>query len=202
MDIATSTSCQEIRCDDCGQNRPSYDIVHLGSARKEYRPLCSRCFNSEVAKTIGIEGFEHAAFESIALSDCNGEVHEFHFRTRLLAAGIALDAFELRDGNPAGYFCQIIGKPGEDQFVLFGRLVKKIRRALSIKHLKNGEYGPQISGQGVVSGRIESDEGQDGSLPLLVIDGREIDWEQFGRMLMTYEGWQFKLTIADKSEEL
>ena len=40
------------------------------------------------------------------------------------------------------------------------------------------------------------------SLPLLVIDGREIGWDQFGRMLMSYEGWQFKLTIADKSEEL
>jgi hypothetical protein len=39
-------------------------------------------------------------------------------------------------------------------------------------------------------------------LPLLVIDGREIDWDQFGRMLMSYEGSQFKLTIADKSEEL
>jgi hypothetical protein len=45
-------------------------------------------------------------------------------------------------------------------------------------------------------------DAQDGRLPLLVIDGREIDWDQFGRMLMSYEGWQFKLTLADKSEEL
>lgn len=51
-------------------------------------------------------------------------------------------------------------------------------------------------------GRIECDEASDGRPRLLVIDGREIDWRQFGRMLMTYEGWQFKLTIADKSEEL
>jgi len=32
-----------------------------------------------------------------------------------------------------------------------------------------------------------------------VIDGREIDWDEFGRM---FEGSQFKLHIADKSEEL
>jgi hypothetical protein len=38
-------------------------------------------------------------------------------------------------------------------------------------------------------------------MPLVVIDGREISWEQFGRMLMTFEGWQFKLQILDRSEE-
>lgn len=149
-----------------------------------------------------MEGFEHAAFESIGISDCNGEIHEFHFRTRLLAAGIALDAFELRDGNPAGYILQIIGDPGEDQFVLFGRLVEKMRRSLSVKHLENGDYGLEISDQRIVRGRIESDESPDSGLPLLVIDGREISWDELGHMLMTFEGWQFKLTISDKSEEL
>jgi hypothetical protein len=202
MDTAASTSCQEIRCDDCGQNSPGYDIVHLGSIEKGYRQLCGRCFNTEVAKATGMEGFEHAAFESIGLSDCNGEIHEFHFRSRLLVPGIALDAFELRDGNPSGYSFQVIGDAGEDQFVLFGRLVEKMRRALSVKHLSSDNYGLHISDRRIVRGRIESDESPDGGLPLLVIDGREIGWEQFGQMLMTYEGWQFRLTIADKSEEL
>jgi hypothetical protein len=39
-------------------------------------------------------------------------------------------------------------------------------------------------------------------VPLLIIDGREIGWDEFGRMLMSFEGWQFKLSIKDKSEEL
>jgi hypothetical protein len=39
-------------------------------------------------------------------------------------------------------------------------------------------------------------------VPLLVIDGREITWEEFGRMLMTFEGFQFKLEICDRSEEV
>ena len=42
----------------------------------------------------------------------------------------------------------------------------------------------------------------DGRVPLLIIDGREITWDELGRMLMSFEGWQFKLTVADKSEEL
>jgi hypothetical protein len=202
MDTAASTSCQEIRCGACGQNKPGYDIVHVGSAENGYRPLCSRCLNTEVAKAAGMGGFEHAAFESIGISDCNGEIHEFHFRIRLLVTGIALDAFELRDGNPAGYIFQIIGDLGEDQFVLFGRLVEKMRRALSVEHLKRGENGFEISDQRIVRGRIAWDESQGGYLPLLVIDGREINWDELGHMLMTFEGWQFKLTISDKSEEL
>ena len=36
----------------------------------------------------------------------------------------------------------------------------------------------------------------------LTIDGREITWDEFGRMLMSFEGWQFKLNLADKSEEV
>ena len=36
----------------------------------------------------------------------------------------------------------------------------------------------------------------------LIIDGREVTWDEFGRMLMSFEGWQLKLNLADKSEEL
>ena len=166
------------------------------------RQLCSRCFNTEVAQLAGLEGFEHAKFEAVGLPDCTGELHEFHFRTHLFGTGVALDAFELRDGSPAGYQFQIIGDPKDDLLVLLGRLIEKMRRALSVKHLTNGEHGLQIADHQVVRGRIEWDDAHDGRVPLLVIDGREIDWDEFGRMLMGFEGWQFKLNIADKSEEL
>jgi hypothetical protein len=86
--------------------------------------------------------------------------------------------------------------------VLLGRLIEKMRRALSCKHLTDDAHGPLIADQGVVRGRIEWDDDRGGHVPLLVIDGREIDWDEFGRMLMSFEGSQFKLNIADKSEEL
>jgi hypothetical protein len=54
----------------------------------------------------------------------------------------------------------------------------------------------------MVRGKIEWDDSQDGSVPLLNVDGREITWQEFGRMLMSFEGWQFKLEIRDKSEDL
>ena len=43
---------------------------------------------------------------------------------------------------------------------------------------------------------------EDGRLPMLVIDGNEISWDQFGRMVMGFEGWQFKLEIKDRSDEV
>jgi hypothetical protein len=49
---------------------------------------------------------------------------------------------------------------------------------------------------------VEWDAASDGRVPLLLIDGREMTWEALGRMLMTFEGWQFKLEIRDISEEL
>jgi hypothetical protein len=55
----------------------------------------------------------------------------------------------------------------------------------------------------VVRGKIEWDESIDHEqVPVLVIDGRQISWNEFGRMLMSFEGWQFKLEIRDKSEDL
>jgi len=200
MDAVEPT--REIRCDGCRQITPSYDIVHYGSIEQGYRQICSRCFNTEVAQLAGLEGFEHAKFEPVGLTDCSGELHEFHFRTHLFGNGVALDAFELRDGSPAGYQFQIIGDPEDDLLVLLGRLIERMRRALSLKHLTDSEHGPKIADHRVVRGRIEWDDAHDGQLPLLVIDGREIGWDEFGRILMSYEGWRFKLNIVDKSEEL
>src|SRR5215831_8048869 len=93
MDPAAFKGNQQIRCDGCSQITPSYDIVNYGSMEHGYRRLCGQCFNTEVAKIAGLEGFEHAKFERLA--DYTRQVHEFYFRTNLCPTGVALDAFEL-----------------------------------------------------------------------------------------------------------
>ena len=191
----------QIRCSNCGRSVPAYDVINYGSVEGGYRQLCTKCFNTEVAETDGLDGFEHADLAPVELTDCEGEAHLFHFRTRLFGPGVALDAFEVRDGTPAGYRFQVIGEPEDDPLVLLARLIERIRRALSIKHVKVGSLGLQIADQ-VVRGRIEWDEAQEGRVPLLTVDGREITWDDFGRMLMNFEGWQFKMEIRDQSEEL
>ena len=180
---------------------PDYDIINFGSADAGYRQLCTKCFNTEVAESDGLDKFEHADFAPVELTDCDGQAHLFHFRTRLFGAGVAMDAFEVRDGHPAGYQFQMIGEPEDDPLTLLARLIEKIRRAISVKHLKVSSLGLQIADRPIVRGRVGWDGAEEGRVPLLVIDGRDITWDEFGRMLMTFEGWQFKLEIRDKSEE-
>jgi hypothetical protein len=154
----------------------------------------------EMAKTVELEGFEHVKFEAMGLTDCTGEVHEFHLRTNLFGTRVALDAFELRNGDPAGYQFQIIGNPKDDLLVLFEQLIQKIRRGLSTKHLVDGQHGLQITDDRIVRGKIEWDVAHDGRVPLLIIDGREITWDELGRMLMSFEGWQFKLVSCPRNK--
>ena len=139
-------------------------------------------------------------FEPVRLVDCAGRPHEFHFRAHLFGPGVSLSAFELRNGQPAGYQFQIIGEPEEDPMALLGRLIARIRRGLAVKYLKNGELGLQLAGR-EVRARIDWDEDAGGRVPLLVVDGREITWDDLGEMLMTFEGFQFKLEIRDPGEE-
>lgn len=202
MTSAKSGQQDQIHCARCGQPTPTYEIVNLGSIEGGYKLICLQCLNMELAEAAGLEGFQHAKFEPVGLPDCTGELHEFHFRTNLFGPGIAIDAFELHDGDPAGYQFQIIGDPEDDLLVLFGHLIQKIRRGLSTKHLMDGPHGLQITDEMIVQGKIECDLNHDDRVPILVIDGREITWDEFGRMLMSFEGWQFKLTVADKGEEL
>ena len=134
--------------------------------------------------------------------DASGKAHVFQFRTHLFGSGVALEAFELRDGDPAGYQFKVIGDPEGDLLALLGRLIEKMRRALAIKHVEDTALGLQVTDNLNVRGQIGCDLDEDDRVPLVVIDGREISWADFGRMLMTFEGWQFKLEIRDMSEEL
>ncbi len=193
---------QRTRCESCGRSVPSYDIVNVTSLEHGGRTLCNECCNKEVAALGDLSMFEHVRFEPVRLADCTGAIHEFHFRTRLFGPGVAIDAFELVDNHPAGYQFEIIGDPEGDLLELLSRLIEKIRRGLSTKHLIDRDLGQQIANHQIVRGEIGWDEAEGGSGPLLTIDGHEITWREFGRMLMSFEGWQFKLEIKDKSEEL
>jgi hypothetical protein len=188
-------------CGACGTAVPAYDVVNYGSIEQGYRELCSRCFNAEVAGALGLELFEHVRLHPVVVTDCAGERHEFHFQMRLLGSMVTLDAFELRPGVPGGYQFQILGKPNDEPLSLLGRLIERMRRRLSIKHLVRSEHGMRIADQ-TVCGQIEWDESADGRVPLLVIDGQEVSWDELGRMLMSFEGWQFRLEICERSEEV
>lgn len=191
-----------IPCDACRQPTAAHDVVNFGSMEDGYRQLCFRCFNEAVAGRLGLDAFEHVDFEPVHMVDGHGVGHEFEFRMRLSGHGVAIDAFELRDGSPAGYRFQVIGETDDDPMALLGELIGKMRRALALTHLEDTDHGPQVNDGLVLRGTVDSDPDQGGRLPRVVIDGREISWEQLGRMVAAFEGWQFRLEFRDLSEEV
>jgi hypothetical protein len=56
-------------------------------------------------------------------------------------------------------------------------LIAKMRRALATKHLVDDEFGLHIADHRIVRGPVESDCDHDGRVPVLLIDGREIAWD-------------------------
>ena len=189
-------------CASCGVAPRPFDSVHYGSEGAPSRPLCGRCFNLEAARRGRLVDFEHIDFEPLTMSDAHGREHVFQFRTHLFAAGVAIDAIEFKEGQSEGYCFKVIGPEEGDLFELLARLVTKMRRGLATSHLEEGRHGLQISDPGIVRARIDSDPDGETDMPVVVIDGRNISWDEFGRMVATYMGFQFKLELHDLSDEI
>jgi hypothetical protein len=184
-------------CSACGSEVASRDGVFL-SAGEDTRFLCSRCYNETVAEYLGLE-YEHVEFEPVTLEDQDGVPHTFQFRSRLFGDRLALEALEI--GPEEGYEFSVIAHAEQDLFVTFRGLFERIRRELARRHIEPEGGGYQITDDGVVRGRITSDPDALDRLPLLVVDGKPVTWEDFGRMVSAYEGFRFKLEIFDSCEE-
>ncbi len=196
---------RNLPCERCGTLVPRHDLTHF-TTETGASELCTLCFNADVAQRSGIDDFDNHPLDPVLITAADGVIHEFHLRTRLLGAIVTLEAYELKDHAPSGYQFQLVGEPDEDRFVQLGRLVERIRRTLATTYLEDGRDGLQIKDM-EVKGTIEADLSDEAdvmgsSAPMLVIDGRDVSWEEFGRMLMTFEGFQFKLEIVDKSDDL
>jgi len=199
------SNIKQEKCEFCGQYVPRYNTIYV-APEKEYFCSCLTCFNKRMADYSGTD-LDHVDFEPIILRDTEEVEHEFHFTVRHLGDRLGIDAFEIKDGHRGGYEFSLIGDIDKEIFDLFGKLFERMRRGLNRNHLEwdGATNSWQISNDNIVRARISSDLESDdyyGHPPLIVIDGKEIRWDEFGRMLMTYEGFHFKLEIFDRSEEM
>jgi len=76
----------------------------------------------------------------------------------------------------------------------------RIHRALARRHLRMGQTGREIGFERTLRGRTSWDEGSAGHLPMLMIDGVEVTWDELGRVLMTFEDFQFRLDPVLEAE--
>jgi hypothetical protein len=115
---------------------------------------------------------------------------------------VHIQALEIRNSEPKGYEFSVYGAAEDDLFALFASLVERMRRGLEQRHIEPGDLTRyRITDEGIVCGHITWDDDTDGEFPCLVIDGKELSWREFGRMLMTYEGFHFKLEVFEGAEQ-
>ncbi len=154
-----------------------------------------------MAESLGID-FDNVSFNPITLKDTDEVAHSFIFQTRLLGYQVLIEAKEQLDDDSEGYHFSVLGDADDDLFDLFKVLFERMRRALNQKHIESCDLTKhRITDQDTVRGYITSNSEGDREHPLLVIDGKEVEWNEFGQMLSTYEGFNFKLEIFDKTEE-
>ncbi len=175
------------KCTACGKTVAPYDGVFL-TREKDQQYFCSNCYNDMLSQHLGV-AFENPSFEPVTIKDTDAISHTFHFRTRLLGDQVSIDALEILDDDKQGYEFAVLGDVEEDLFDLFKRLFERIKRALNRKHIEPDDItGYRITQEYTVRGYIDSaiDAPDFVTEPMLVIDGKEISWRQFGRMLSTF----------------
>ena len=125
-----------------------------------------------------------------AFTDCSGQARHLvisYFRVDL---GFGVQAEEEgKDGQ--GYFFREFDPTSP--YLALGRIQGRIRKALSTRHMEQHEAGDFQATHGILRGRISYASGEVG----FVIDGQFVTLQQFGKMVETYEGFEFRLDILD-----
>jgi hypothetical protein len=191
------------RCQWCGKDSSGYGMVVL--AIKEDEPsqlICEDCYNRYTADMLGVEDYKD--FENEAtFKDCDGIDHCFQIGKKIHPTGICWEAVEFTGADKIGYSFEVHQDFEEDSNDALRRLYKKIEKGLSQKYIKKEvfqRYELNSFKENIVEGRIEWDDRYETDTPKFIIDGQEYSLEELGRMMMSCEGWNFKLEIIEPTE--
>lgn len=174
-------------CERCGAGGAR---VNLGNEL-----LCDRCFDRAVAEVTGRPELpDPPDVESIIAPD--GRAHRFSFRLWRAATGIVAEAEEADLEPNEGYHFQVMCAHDGDVPGLIEALKDRLRRGLSRAWLEPHprHEGWMIAGDRI-EGRLEWNEMEE---PYdAVVDGHRLSWEELGRALEPFEGWEFTLSLKD-----
>jgi hypothetical protein len=182
-------------CIRCAKSIEGFETVSVTGGGD----FCYPCYNDDVARAGRIR-FDNAQLEPVTLQDAAGEPHTFLIQSLLVPTGHLLKAVEIQDGEPRGHLFQVLGDFDGDAMALFAKLYRRMRDGLATRHVEEGSLGWQVTDGSRVVARIEYDPESDDRLPLLVIDGKELSWNEVGRMLMSFESFTIDMTIRDSIE--
>lgn len=192
---------QRDSCARCQGEFPGYDLV--GTVLDDGADItrCWRCHNQHVADLHGVP-FDHEDLPPLILRDGHGVRREIQFRVRLLGDMVAVDAFDVVDDTPGAYQLMEIGTWEDDPRELRERLAQRISRLARARHIRRrGRSAYELTDEWVLRGRLTWDPEFGGYLPRVAVDGRELSWEELGRMLSSFEGFQIKIEVFGREED-
>lgn len=125
-----------------------------------------------------------------AFTDCSGQARHFLITYFPLQHGFGVHAEEEgKDGQ--GYFFREFD--AVSPYLALGRIRGRIRTELATRHIEQREPGDFQMTHQTVRGRVSYSK----RAVAFVIDGQLLTLEQFGKMVETFEGFEFRLDIQD-----
>lgn len=184
-------------CEACGAEPATSQLGDAG-------PLCDACFDERISARTGYPRLPDAP-APIDISDADGTPHTMSYRmVRAPSGGISVRLAE-NTAPGEGFEFEAFGDHEADPEILLDQVTLHARTQMARRYLIRDASGslmisdPADGGAPIVAGRISCAE-PDGT-PLLIVDGRGVSWEELGRAMPTYEGWQFSLRITESFDD-
>ncbi len=194
------------RCDRCGKIVSSQELLTLD--RGSISPaehICNDCYNQGLAQRAGID-YRPLRAKTLTVQGIKGTEHVFSLTQLIHGNSLGIIAQEVTENDTPGFRFSVQGEVNEKQADLLERLTRKIEKNISAHyvghHRFTGRTVPIINGF-TVAGRVEASSSSESSeTPTLVIDGKSYSWEELGRLITKFEGFQFKLDFIDMTDDL
>ncbi|MCR2823790.1 DUF7713 domain-containing protein [Lederbergia panacisoli] len=182
------------KCEKCGSDEAKVRFT----AGEDTSVLCLNCYNEQMAKELEVNVEQLA--EAFTLNDFQGISRSFIVERRIDPMGIFMEA---KERGTFGYKFAVHGELHCNQHELLNTLIKKAGKGIAKEQVET-KFFPNGQAYNIIkndyfTGLIEYDE-DSGNSPLIVIDGRPFTWEEVGKMLTAYEGFQIKIKCYDVTD--
>lgn len=163
-------------------------------------PLCDRCSDRQLSAVTGWPELPDPPPPQ-KVTGPDGRTHLMEFRLWRAPSGIVAEAQESSAPAVQGYCVEVLDDHDADLDLLQQTLRSRVDAQIDRLYLKPTHDWPEWTLAGdEVMGRLVYQAGQ----PMygVVVDGRTLSWEEFGRALGSYEGWQFRLVMRGPADDL
>ena len=176
-------------CEDCGKPVKVYIDDNNGT---EVGRLCEGCYNKMMAELTGAVMPDNIP-NHITVKDKRGKPHEFELEFMIFQSGMELIAREIgKTKRKAEVFSRLDGSYDTLQSLL----VRRIKKMLNTTYMTADGSLIGMKAVGYIDWNRRRQEHD------IVIDGKPYTWNELGKIISSFEGWNIKIEFGDIGVEL